>query len=406
MGSQQVLRAAHVVAFVAAAAGATANAAPRLDDRVALIDLGPADDKIHQQLEAAIVAARLEPLIGDGVDDALAGKDADRDSIALAAAMADAASKFGALACPDAIVAAQRAVVLAGARQASGLAVPELPRAWAYVLLCADRTNDTRLAQLAATHLRTLGGSPDVDARVLDRYPEVDTLSNREVVELEITPDIANADVYVDFRRVGTGTQKLVVPSGAHWIAAGAGRRRGMLTGTVVKSQPRISVPTEDQSGPWASVAEKVASWGGKLPAAAELEYVMNAVGARVALVRYGTTIEAWGHAGRGEKLHRLGDGDDGVRPLAEATALAKLIADRVDTWNDRAPDPDQPLLVETPEERKQRGVLKDNQEEPTKWWVYATIGGALLAGAIVIYANDSADNTQRIELHYPGNGR
>lgn len=405
MGSQQVLRAAHVVALLAAS---TASAAPRLGDRVAIIDAGPADEKVRSTLAAAVVAAHLDPLIGDGVEDALAGINTDRDSIALAGAMADAASKFGALACVDTIASAQRAIVIAGARQASGLVVPELARAWTYVLLCADRTGDTHAAQQAATHLRTLGGtaSGDVDQRVLDRYPEIDAISNREVVELEITPSIATADVYVDFRKIGTGPQKLVVTGGAHWIAAGTPTARGMLTGTVVKSQPKLTVPLEDQSGPWASVAEKVASWGGKLPPRNELESVMNLVGARVALVRYGNTVEAWGHAGRGEPLRRLGD-DDGVRPLAEASALVGLIADRMESWNERAPDPDQPLLVETPAERKARGATdKGEREEPTRWWVYATIGGALLAGAIVIYSHDTAGQTQRVELHYPGNVR
>ncbi len=356
-----------------------------------------------------MIAAKLDPLIGDGVDDALAGIHTDRDSIALAGAMADAASKFGALACADTMASAQRAITIAGARQASGLAVPELARAWTYVLLCADRTGDTHAAQQAATHLRTLGASQstgDLDPRVLDRYPEIDALSNREVVELEITPSIATADVYVDFRKIGTGPQKLVVTGGAHWIAAGTPTARGMLTGTVVKSQPKLTIPLEDQSGPWTSVADKVASWGGKLPPVDQLESVMNLVGARVALVRHGNTVEAWGHAGRGEPLRRLGN-DDGIRPLSEATALAGLIADRMASWNERAPDPDQPLLVETPAERKRRGTTdKDDEEEPTRWWVYATIGGALLAGAIVIYTHDTSAQTQRVELHYPGNLR
>jgi hypothetical protein len=209
--------------------------------------------------------------------------------------------------------------------------------------------------------------------------------------------------VFVDFRRVGKGPMKLVVTAGTHWIAAGSGARRGMLTGTVVKTQPTVRVPMPDQAGPWAKLAEKITSWNGSMPAPREIEAVMNEVGARVALVRHGATVEAWGHAGRGEPLRRLGN-DDGVRPLAEAPALVALVADRIATWNNRAPDPDQPLLVEPPEERRRAGGKGKNgeEEEPTKWWVYATIGGALLAGANIIYPHDSADNSQRVELHYP----
>jgi hypothetical protein len=33
---------------------------------------------------------------------------------------------------------------------------------------------------------------------------------------------------------------------------------------------------------------------------------------------------------------------------------------------------------------------------------VYATIAGALLGGALVIYAHDTAEDTQRVELKFP----
>ncbi|MBA3541712.1 MAG: hypothetical protein H0T79_19010, partial [Deltaproteobacteria bacterium] len=59
-----------------------ARAAPgdKLHERVAVIDLGPADGGVvRQRLAAAIVAARLAPVIGDGVEDALAGDSVDRD---------------------------------------------------------------------------------------------------------------------------------------------------------------------------------------------------------------------------------------------------------------------------------------------------------------------------------------
>lgn len=193
-----------------------------------------------------------------------------------------------------------------------------------------------------------------------------------------------------------------MLTAGTHVIAASAGTRRGVLTGTVVKKQPVVSVPMPDQAGVWGPLAARVAAWKGKLPPALELVAVMNEVGARVALVRHGNTVEAWGHAGQGEPLRRLGDADDGVRPLAEVGDLAALIADRIATWNGRAPDPDQPLLVETPEERL-RNTPRSKEDDPTPWWVYVTIGAAVLVGGIVIYAKESADDTQRIELSYPG---
>jgi hypothetical protein len=403
MGAQQVLRATAGCVLVCASA-AVAIAAPRTSDAVAVIDLGPGD--VRTQLNAALVKQDLEVLVGNGVDDALAGISVDRDALALAAAMADAQTKFGALACKDATTSAQTAIALAAARQAAGLAVPELTRAWTYVLLCADRLGNTNDAIVAASHLRALGGSRDVDAGVLARYPDVDALSNREAIEIEIQAEVTGAEVWIDFRRAGTAPMKIVLTSGTHVIAAGLGSRRGVLTGTVVKTQPVVSVPMPDQAGVWGPLAKRVAAWGGKLPAAKELEAVLDEVGARTAIVRHGTIVEAWGHAGQGEPLRRLGDGDDGIRPLGEVSALAALLADRINTWNDRAPDPDQPLLVETPEERRRHNRKKEGGEdadEPTPWWVYATIGGAVLVGAIVIYAKETTDDTQRVELKYPG---
>ena len=396
MGPQQVLR---VVACLAVTAG-FANAAPS-SDRVSVIDLGPnaADATVRSKLASAIVDAGLEPVYGDGIEDALAGIDADKDSVELAAALADAQGKFGALDCPGTVGDAQAAISIGAARQAAGLAVPELPRAWAYVLLCADRTADAPLALVAASAIRTLGGSKDVDAKILDRYPDVDALSNREVLEIEIKTDTPGAEVWIDFKRAGVSPLKVPLASGPHIIAAAKGAARGTLTGTVVRKQRVVTVPLADQSGKWTALANRVASWKGKMPNATELATVLTSVNARVAIVRKGTTIEAWGHAGLGEPLRRLGGDDDGVRTVDDAANLVSLISDRIQTWSDRSPDPDQPLLTEA----SFKGPLKKEEEEkPARWWVYATIGGAILAGALVIYAHDSADNTQHVEIHYP----
>lgn len=392
MGPQQVLRAATCCILVAATA--TAHA-----ERVAVIDLGPGDATTRRALASAVVDGGLEPVYGDGVEDALAGVAGDRDFVQLEAALADAKNNFGALACKDTITSAQTAIAIGAARQAAGLAVPELPRAWAYVLLCADRTGDTSLAVLAATSLRALGGSPDVDAKTLDRYPEIDALSNREAIEVEIKTE-SPADVFVDFKRAGKAPLKIVLSAGPHIIAASTGTKRGTVTGTVIRKQPVITVPLVDQASQWTAVAKRVASWKGAMPKPEELAKLLSMVSAKIAIVRHGDTIEAWGHAGAAEPLRRLGN-EDGIRTVDEAAELVSLINDRIQTWNDRAPDPDQPLLVEDPLTRRARKAAAEG-EEPTKWWVYATLAGAVVAGAIVIYAHDSASDTQHITLHYP----
>nr|MDQ3370509.1 hypothetical protein [Myxococcota bacterium] len=135
----------------------------------------------------------------------------------------------------------------------------------------------------------------------------------------------------------------------------------------------------------------------GRVPAPAELGSVMGEVRTRVVLVRHGDTVEAWGRLGRAETPYRLG-GDDGVAKLDDVTRLLALVADRVQTWNDRTPDPDRPLLVETPGDR----VRRDKADAPTKWWVYAAIIGAAAAAGTVVYLNEGGDERQRIELTFP----
>ncbi|HEU0034760.1 MAG TPA: hypothetical protein VFQ53_29250 [Kofleriaceae bacterium] len=360
-----------------------------------MIDLGPSDPAVRRQLAAALVAAGLEPVVGDGVEDALAGDNVDRDAVQLAAAVAEAQRAFGALDCKAATTASQTAIGLAAARQAAGLPVPELARALTYVLLCADRAGDLDTALRAATNLRTVGGSPDVPADVWKKYPEIDVVPAHERFALAITAD-PGAAVYLDFRRVGTAPLTLTLTAGDHVIAAATATRRGWAAGTAVRTQTQLAIPMADLRGTWAEVAQRVASWRGAMPAPPELGWVMAKVHARVVLVRKGDRVEAWGRLGLAEAPHQLG-GDDGVGTLAEADRLAALVVDRVHGWNDRAPDPDRPLLVEdrTPG-RTDRG------ESPTKWWVYASVIGAVAAAAVLVYANDAGSDHQRIEVHAP----
>ena len=119
-------------------------------------------------------------------------------------------------------------------------------------------------------------------------------------------------------------------------------------------------------------------------------------VRARAALVRRGDEVSAWGRAGLAEKPHRLG-GEDAAAPIAEAERVIALIVDRVQAWNDRAPDPDRPLLVEDP-----RATAIRKREEPARWWVYAAIIGAVSASAAIVLVHEVGSNRQRVELHYP----
>jgi hypothetical protein len=183
---------------------------------------------------------------------------------------------------------------------------------------------------------------------------------------------------------------------GEHVIAAAAGTRRGWAAGTAVRAQGKLEIPTVDQASTWSEVGRRVAGWRGAVPPPEELGWVLARVRARVALVRRGDSVEAWGRIGLADKPHRLG-GDDAVVPVAEAARLLGLVAERVKAWNDRAPDPDRPLLVED-----RAALLRNRREEPTRWWVYAAILGAVGASAAIILVHEVGSDRQRVELHYP----
>jgi hypothetical protein len=396
MGPQRVLQAAGLALLCAAA---TAHAAP-LHERAAVIDLGPDDGgALRKELLATLVAAGFDVAIGDGIDDALAGKSLDKDLVALAGAMADAQRAFGAFDCVAAVPAANQAIAIAAQRQAAGLPVPELPRALSYVLLCADKAGDVDRAMRAARWLRTVGGSSDVPADVWKKYPDVDTVIDQEHVPLKIETDVAGAAVFVDFRRVGTAPLEVHLSAGEHLIAVSAGTRRGWASGKADPKQQQVTIPTAEHGGASSPLAARIASWKGQRPAPADIAWVMGQVRARVVLIRRGDTVEVWGRAGRGETPRILG-GEDGVGKATDADDRKRVVAvavDRVQTWNDRAPDPDLPLLVEKPGEG--RSAKKD---EPAKWWVYATLAGAVLGAAAIIYVNDAGTDRQRVELTFP----
>ncbi len=406
MGDQRALQAIAALTVALGAIGAIgapfgALGVARADsraERTALIDLGPDDPAIRDRLVNTIAGAGLARAVGDGVEDALVGQRGDLDQAPLALAIGAAQRAFGALDCSLVATESTRVIGIGASRQAAKLAVPELVRAWTYSLLCADRTGDVDAALRAASMLRKLGGSRDVPADLWRKYPEVDTTATRELLPLEIRSEIDGAEIWIDFERAGTSPLRTMLPAGPHVIGSASGTRRGWASGIVIRSQSSIVVPMRDQRGPWAHVGERIAEWRGKPPTARELAWVLDEVNARVAIIRHGTTIEAWGRAGRAELPYRLG-GEDGRGSLDELDRVLAIAVDRVRAWNERAPDPDRPLLVETEAERARRA---GRSEEPTQWWVYATIIGALSAAVIVVVAHENVTDTQRVELHAP----
>ncbi|MEO7730184.1 MAG: hypothetical protein ABIY55_04370, partial [Kofleriaceae bacterium] len=172
--------------------------------------------------------------------------------------------------------------------------------------------------------------------------------------------------------------------------------KRGWAAGAAIAKQKSLRVPLADVSGSWTELGQRIAGWHGQTPAPAELAWVLARVHARIALIRHGETIEAWGQLGRAEAPAAIGAG---AAPIGEASRVIALVVDRVRSWTEHAPDPDRPLLLDTGGGRRDR---TDAGERPTKWWVYAAIAGAAAIAVGAVYLHDSAGDRQRVELHYP----
>lgn len=395
MGPQRVLQAVAVVALGVASGAARADAPTH--ERVAIIDLGPDDGgAARRQIAKAVLAAGLDGVAGDGVEDALAGGGAEKDAGLLADALDQAKRAFGELDCAKTTAAAKTAVLLGAQRQAAGLAAPELAKAWGLVLACADRAGDADAAMYAARMARASGGGADPIAA---KYPAVDVVGGGEELEVDVVASVTGATVWIDHAAVGTSPVHVRLAGGKHVVAAAGVKstKRGALELDVGRDTKSIAVPLASQKGAWAAVAKRIAGWGGKVPVPGELAQVLSAVHARVAIYRYGQTIEAWGQAGKAEPPHRLG-GQDGVGSLAtadDAARVAGAIADRVHAWNDHAPDPDVPLMTEA------RELDGERRTDHAKWWVYAVGFGALALVGGAVYWHDNVHDTQHLELRY-----
>ncbi len=413
MGARRVLQVAAVgvAAWVAiAGAPATARAQAAADggdgEPVIVVDLRPGDGAARQRLRAALIgelrgvqglSIAQAPGEAGGLDGALAGEAADRDVPALTAALDEARAAFGALDCARTTAAADRAVDLLAARQASGLDDgAALRSAWALLLLCADQAGDRARAQTAADRLRGLGVTDAADAGLSDatwsRFPEIDAQTDRDVVAVTIEAE-PGAAVWVDHAPVGAAPLTVYVAAGEHLVAAGAGSRRAAARVRADRKAVTAKLDLVDQAGTHSAIAGVVAAWrdGAAAASAEQLGAVMDTVDVRFALVLAGTdTIQVWAK-GPGDRVARKLD--DGVDD--DVMGIAAMITDRVVAWDGRAPDPDVPLLYETERERAGR------RADPVRWWVYASIVGAVLVGSGILYLQDTADDHQTITISF-----
>lgn len=397
MGTRQVPRVAVGLILLLAARPV------RADEAVIVIDLRPGDpaalgssraDFLRDLKKVGGIAVK-----GDGaLDGALGGAAAGGDDAEITAALDEARAAFGALDCAKARAAADRAIDLLAARQASGVdAAPSLRGAWAYVLLCADQAGDRVAAQTAADRLRVLGATTAEEAGIPDktwaRYPEIDATTDRDIVALAV-PEPVGATVFVDHVRAGPAPVTVYVPAGEHVVAGADGARRGATRVTVAGKPVTVTLTLVERAAAHADLAATIAGWrdGAHPPTAEALGAVMRALEVRFALILAGKeTVQVWAMA-RGDRRPRKID--DASR--ADVMGIGAMILDRAAAWDGNAPDPDVPLLRETDVERARRKGPED------KWWIYAAIIGAVATGTAILYFQDAADDHQRIEIRWP----
>ncbi|MBK9030863.1 MAG: hypothetical protein IPL61_05900 [Myxococcales bacterium] len=339
-------------------------------------------------LAAALTAAGLAQPTGD-VAAALSGR--DDDDLALDAALAEASDGFGQLDCGRARPWAETAATLVAGRRAAGLDDADRGvRAWTYLLLCADRDGDRPAARHAADRVRALGGSAAVTADVWARYPDIDATIDRDIVVVTVTGP-AGAVATLDDRSIGPVPATAFAHAGRHLVAIAAGDVRG-ATWATVQGKP-LTIAVEARAGrpstlaPLTGAVRQARTAGVDARAAAAI-----AAAARVELIAAivdGDRIELWQRQATATVAIATGDVDAVVAAAQAAYAAA----------HERAPDPDRPLLRDPP---KLPNHGKRAELEPTRWWVYAAIGGALVAGAVAIYAADAGDDHQRFELTFP----
>jgi hypothetical protein len=395
MGALQVSRVAAaliVIVTVLVFASATASA----DEPVAIIDARAAAGD-RESTRATFVAALAQvngiAVVSDERAAALAGDAADADDSLAAAALAEARDAFGALDCGRARPAAEDAVRLLAGRAAGGIdEVVRLRAAWTYVLLCADRDADGPMARAAADRLRALGGSAAVPGDVWAKYPEIDAATDRDIVEVTVTAP-KGASVAIDHVAVGVAPVTTFVPAGKHLVAVASGTTRGAAIITVHGKPLSFEVTAADRASKWRGVAGQVGAWQGAAPpSTVEVTELMTQVGVRFAVVLgEKNTAALWVRAPSEGAAKLVVDG-----MMAKPLEIGAGVMARVEAWGGGGIDPDQPI-TSTDEMVREVSRPKDD----TKWWVYAVIGGALVTGAVTIYAIESGEDRQIIDLTF-----
>lgn len=142
--------------------------------------------------------------------------------------------------------------------------------------------------------------------------------------------------------------------------------------------------PTETSRQSWMSRR--------KAPSPGEVGKLLARLERRIALlIMPGGQVHIWALPS-GTRFARRVSG----APANQPRYIAKLVREWVDSQNEGAPDPQVPLMREEP------GAAGKSGGRSTRWWVYSAVGAAVTVGAVIILADQFADDRQRIELTLP----
>ena len=402
-------------------------------EKVAILDLRPAEtpadrerrarsrQAFHEAVAGAPdVASIAEP--GSSLASALVG--AIQPAIAgeretATALLGQAATAFGQLDCAATENAVAQAIpALAGLQAVGQDVVDDLRAAYTYRLLCAHNQGDSDRAMRARARLDRLGvvqPPKGVSVLVWNLYPPLDATANARIVELEVTSQPTGAAIWVDHAQVGRTPAKLIVPVGAHVIATAVDRRHKAISIDAARDGQTVSIalPEPPPESLYLALSQRVAGWrtSARDPGGVELGALARELGVRFALVLHRRTTNTSG-AGLGgnrrdvvevAEIWRVAPGEKeaklmGARPLEDIDGIANAVRVQANRWDRTGPDPNVELLRETRIDTTGKGQKSGNP----KWWVYATVIGAIALGTTVFVASDLADDRQRIQLTWP----
>jgi hypothetical protein len=345
---------------------------------------------------------------------------ASEQTVQLNAAMNQAQAAMASLQCNDVTAPAAQTAALAAAAfvRGSGGGL-ELKTATRYQLRCADQNGQIDDAMYYAQRLRsvralvgTLPVDDDIDRTLLARYPAIDAAIDNELIAVTIQAEAADGgpvDIWIDMQKRGVAPYRGFIGHGRHSVIA-ATPTQAVATEQVIDRRTatiQLTLPVVSEDSPTATPTQLstemqalLNQWRSTGLTTVQQQRVVAAIAAasqaKRVLVFDGSASTLW---------HPVGSTADGAVAFASvgkatvrSTTELASIADRANgsQANLRAPAPDQPLLLDNTLPARDA-----DSRNKTQWWVYASVLGAVAAGAAVVYFNDVNNDRQRVEVRW-----